>query len=66
MLNVAVAQLAERLLPIPEVRGSKQVVGKICNEHKPFTSSCRKDTNKQKSRREWPIFLKNILNESWQ
>ena len=31
--DVAVTQLVERLLPIPEVRGSNPVIGKIYIEH---------------------------------
>ena len=34
-----VAQLVERLLPIPDVRGSNPVIYKIYNEHL-FTFNC--------------------------
>ena len=32
-LQIIVAQLAERLLPMPDVRGSNLVIGKIYDEH---------------------------------
>ena len=49
------AQLVERSLPIPKVRGSNPVILlNIC-----FLSTVyRKDENKGKRGREWPIFLK--------
>ena len=59
---MVVAQLVERSLPNPKVRGSNPVIGKnlpifllnIC-----FLSTVyRKDENKGKRGREWPIFLK--------
>ena len=53
------AQLVERMLPIPEVRSSKSVIGKnfiyilnICL----LSSVFRKDENKEKEARKWPIF----------
>ena len=55
-----VAQLVERSLPIPEIRGSNPVIGKnlfilnIC-----FLSTVYwKEENKEKRGREWPIFKK--------
>ena len=54
------AQLVERSLPIPEVRNSNPVIGKnlfilnICL----LSTVYRKDKNKEKRDREWPIFLK--------
>ena len=46
---VVVAQLVERLLPIPEVRGSNPVIGKINTEHM-FTVNCTKKTKIKKKR----------------
>ena len=55
---VVVAQLVERSLPIPEVRGLNPVIGKkfiyilsICL----LSTVYRKDENKEKRGREWPI-----------
>ena len=42
--GVVVAQLAERLLPIPEIRGSNPVIGKIFIDY----IYCWKDENKEK------------------
>ena len=44
---MVVAQLAERLLPMPKARGSNSVIGKffIMNV---FTVNCRKDEAKEK------------------
>ena len=58
--EVVVAQLVERWLPIPEVRGSNPVIGKnllisnICI----LSTVYWKDKNKEKRGWEWPIFLK--------
>ena len=43
-----VAQLVELLLPIPEVRGSNPVIGKIYIEH--FTANCIEKTKIKKKR----------------
>ena len=54
---VFAAQLVERSLPTPEVRGLNPVIGKIYI----FNIYCqlyRKDENKWKRGREWPIFEK--------
>ena len=54
------AQLVERLLPIPEVRDLNPVIGKnllisnICI----LSTVYWKDENKRKRGREWPIFFK--------
>ena len=53
------AQLVEQLLLIPEVRGSKPVIGN--NLYSTFTVNCIEKTKKEKRGREWPIFSKNIL-----
>ena len=57
--EVVVAQLVERLLPIPEVRGSNPVIGK--NLYRTFTVNCIEKTRKRKRGREWPIFKKNMV-----
>ena len=49
-----VAQLVERSIPIPEVRGSNPVIGK--NLFWTFTVNCIEKTKMKKSGREWPIF----------
>ena len=59
---VVVAQLIERLLPIPEVRGSNPVIGKnLCST---FTVNCtyRKDENKEKEAGNVPLklYFKNL------
>ena len=53
---VVVAQLVERLLPIPEVRGSNPVISKIYIEH--FTVNCIEKTKIKKKRPEL-VHLKN-------
>ena len=50
-----VAQLVERLLLIPEVRGSNPVIGKIYWTFV-YCQLYWKDKNKEKRGREWPIF----------
>ena len=52
---MVVAQLVERLLPIPEVRGSNPVIGKIYWTFV-YCQLYWKDENKEKRGREWPIF----------
>ena len=67
------AQLVDRLLPIPEVRGLNPVIGKtlfilnICL----LSTVYRKDENKEKEAGNGPFFKKRILNThspriSWQ
>ena len=56
-MAVVVAQLMEQLLPIPEVRGSNKVIGKIYSENL-FTVNCIEKTKKEKSDREWPNLKK--------
>ena len=54
---VVVAQLAERSLPIPEVRGSNPDTGKFLkNIYLLSTVLHWKDENKRKRGREWLIF----------
>ena len=43
-------QLVEHSLPTPEVRGSNQVIGKICIEHS-FIVNCLENT---KIKKKWP------------
>ena len=50
-----VAQLVERSLPLPEVRGSNPVIGKTYWTFV-YCQLNRKDENKEKRDREWPIF----------
>ena len=57
---VVVAELVERLLPIPEVRGSNPVIGKIYIEHL-FIFNCVEGTKFRKRGRKWPVFYKKIL-----
>ena len=52
---VVVAQLVERSLPIPEVRGSNPVIGKKIIEHL-FTVNCIEKTKIKKKRGREPIF----------
>ena len=57
---VIVAQLVERLLPIPEVRGSNPVIGKNLY----WTSYCQlywKDENKEKEAGKSQFFWKKEL-----
>ena len=51
---MVVAQLVERLLLTPEVRGSNPVIGKFYIEHY-FLSTVLKRRKYRKSGREWPI-----------
>ena len=50
-----VAQLAERLLPIPEVRSSNPVIDEIF-ENNYLLSTVLKRQKLRKRGREWPIF----------
>ena len=54
---MVVAQLVERFLPIPEVRGSNPVIGKKYIEH--FTVNCIENTKIKKKRPGRAQFLKN-------
>ena len=56
---VVVAQLVERSLPIPEVRGSNPVIGKIYWTFVYCQLCIEKTKNKEKRGRKWPIFKKN-------
>ena len=42
------------MVPTPEVHGSNPVIGKIYIERL-VSTVCRKDENKEKKGREWPI-----------
>ena len=56
MRAVVVAQLAERSLSIPEVRGSNPDIGKFLqNINLLSTVLYWRDKNKRKRGREWPI-----------
>ena len=55
MLGSGVAQLVERSLPIPEVRGSNPVIGK--NLHSTFTVNCIEKTKSKKKRPGMAHFL---------
>ena len=50
------AQLAERSLMIPEDPGSNPVIGNFYLNIYSLLTVCRKDENKEKRGREWPIF----------
>ena len=54
------AQLVERSLPNPEVRGSNPVIGKIYWTFI-YCQLYWKDENKEKRGREWPIFKKQMF-----
>ena len=56
---VVVAQLVERLLPIPEVRGSNPVISKIYIEH--FTVNCIEKTKIKKKRPGKAHFLRKLF-----
>ena len=58
--EVVVAQLVERLLPIPEVRGSNPVIGK--NLYRTFTVNCIEKTKIKKKRPGMAHFFKKKLN----
>ena len=53
---VVVAQLAERLLPIPEDPGSNPVIGNFYMGHYLLLTVCRKDENKEKEAGNGPFF----------
>ena len=55
---MVVAQLVERLLPIPQVHGSNPVISKKLYIEHLFTVNYIEKTKMKKSRLEWPI-LKN-------
>ena len=57
---VVVAQLVERSLLIPEVRGSNPVIGKIYWTFV-YCQLYWKDKNKEKSGREWPIYKNEFI-----
>ena len=57
-LAVVVAQLVERSLPTPEVRGSKPVIGKFYMEHLLSTATKRR---KEKKKRPRKSHLKNQI-----
>ena len=57
---MVVAQLAEWLLMIPEDPGSNPVIGNFYLNIYLLLTVCRKDENKEKRGREWPIFLKKL------
>ena len=59
---VVVAQLVEWSLPTPEVRDSKPIIGKIYMFNI-YSQLYRKDENKRKRGREWPIFKNTTLND---
>ena len=53
---MVVAQLIERSIPTPEVRGSNPVIGKICIEHL-FTVNC---IEKMKIKKKCPEMAKKL------
>ena len=57
--EVVVAQLVERLLPIPEVRGSYPVIGN--NSYSTITVNCIEKTKIKKKRPGMAQFKKSIL-----
>ena len=59
---VVVVQLAERSLPIPDVRGSKPVTGEILMTK--LTVNCWKDENKEKEAGNGPI-RKSMMKLEW-
>ena len=59
--EVVVAQLVERSLPIPEVRGSNPVIGKKLLTIIVYCQLCiEKTKNKEKEAGNGPFFLKKI------
>ena len=56
------AQLVERLLPIPEVRGSNPVIGK--NLYRTFTVNCIEKTKIKEKRAEMAHFKKNYFEKT--
>ena len=59
-MAVVVAQLVQRLLPIPEVRGSNQVMGKISIEYL-LTVNCIEKTEIKKTRLGMAHCYKKVL-----
>ena len=57
--EVVVAQLVERSLPIPEVRGSNPVIGK--NLYRTFTVNCIEKTKIKKKRPGMAHFKKKLI-----
>jgi hypothetical protein len=57
---VVVAQLAERSLPTPEIRGSNPSIGKIYPIYLSTVSQFRKDENKRKRGRNGPFKKKKL------
>ena len=60
---VVVAQLVERSLPIPEVRGSNPVIGKKYIEHLLLSTVFWKDENKEKEAGNGPF--KKRVDVTW-
>ena len=58
---VVVAQLVERLLPIPEIRGSNPVIGYIIY-YQLYLKNCIEKTKIKKRGRDWPNFFKKKTN----
>ena len=58
--EVVVAQLVERSLPTPEVRGSNPVISKIYMYHQLYW----KDENKEKKAGKCPIFKKTVVKKN--
>ena len=56
-MEVVLAQLVERSIPTPEVRGLNPVIGKICVYYQLYW----KDENKEKEAWNGPFFLKKIM-----
>ena len=59
-LAVVVAQLVERLLPIPEVRGSNPVIGKDLNLTFVYCQLCIEKTKIKKKRPGMAHFLNDL------
>ena len=51
---MVVAQLVERMLPTPEIRGSNPDIGEV------LSTNCRKGENKEKEVRNGPFFKKTF------
>ena len=56
--RAVVVQLAERSLPIPEDPGSNPTIGNFYRTYL-WLTVCRKDENKRKRGRKWPIFYQD-------
>ena len=59
-MEVVLAQLVERSIPTPEVRGSNPVIGKICVYYQLYW----KDENKEKEAWNGPFLKKKLCNKS--